>query len=124
MQSQNFENCYHQYTKQKLAMDALSEKYSILTQHLLSRKENDTTYVWKEGVEPDSSVIRVLDVLAQTEHLRWNASHEILGYRDSGTENDKDEARLQHGCLKPWQNLSALYHSYDYNIVDVSLGMV
>lgn len=124
IQSQNFENCYHLYTKKKLAMEALGENYSILTQHQLSRKDNDTTYVWKEGAKSEDSVIRVLDVLAQTEHLRWNASHEILGYRDNGTEKDKDEARLQHGCLKPWQDLSTFYHSYDYNIVDVSLDMV
>ncbi len=66
----------------------------------------------------------MLDVLAMTEHLRWCASHEILGYRDQGDEEFKDEARLQHGCLKPWDELSDEKKSYDYNIVDVSLGII
>ena len=68
--------------------------------------------------------IRVLDVLARTEHLRWVASHEVLGYSDSGTENDKDEARLTHGCLKPWEQLTPRTQSYDYNVVDVSLDII
>ena len=69
-------------------------------------------------------VIEVLNVLAKTEHLRWVASHEVLGYIDYGTENDKDEARLLHGCLKPWESLSTRLQSYDYNVVDVSLGII
>ena len=63
-------------------------------------------------------------MLAQTEHLRWNASHEILGYKDEGDENFKDEARLKHGCLKPWNKLSEKMQSNDYDVVDVSLGLI
>ena len=67
---------------------------------------------------------RVLDVLAQTEHLRWNASHEILGYQDKGNEKYKDEARLYHGCIKEWEALSDKIKSFDYNVVDVSLDII
>ena len=69
-------------------------------------------------------MVDVLDVLARTEHLRWCASHEILGYRVEGDENFKDEAKLQHGCIKPWEDLTKEKQSYDYNIVDVSLGII
>ena len=123
VQTQNMENCFHKYTKQILAHQALGqEKYLMLSGPYLSRKENETTYTW-QGIEPDDTVTRVLDILAQTEHLRWIASHELLGYSDAGGVNDKDELRLLHGCLKPWNELTSAIQSYDYNVVDVSLGI-
>ena len=123
VQSQNMENCFHEFTKQMLAKMALGEKHELLTGNILSRKENEITYSW-QGHEPEAAVTRVLEVIAQTEHLRWVASHEILGYRDFGDLNDKDEARLLHGCLKPWHELTTAVKSYDYNVVDVSLGII
>ena len=124
VQRQNMENCFHKLTKQMLARIALGdEKKALLTGRYLVRNENETVYQWQEH-EPDEAVTRVLDVIAQTEHFRWMASHEILGYRDHGTEEDKDEARLLHGCLKPWHELSTRMKSYDYNVVDVSLGIL
>ena len=125
IQRQNLENCFHKHTKQKLAEGALGkEGCQVFAQHQLFRRKNQTSYMWKEYAEEKPSVIRVLDVLAQTEHLRWNASHEILGYIDTGDENFKDEARLQHGCLKDWDKLSEVIKSYDYNVVDVSLDII
>lgn len=121
--NQNMENCFHQLTKQKLAQVALGNQYEVFDEKRLKREENQITYSWTSG-NPDSHVIQVLDVLARTEHLRWVASHEVLGYIDYGTENDKDEARLLHGCLKPWESLSIRIQSYDYNVVDVSLGIM
>ena len=121
IQRQNMENSFHQYTQRFLASTALGpERYQLL--QCLHRNVGETDYQWQQ-MEPDAGVNRVLLVLAQTEHLRWVASHEILGYRDVGSENDKDEARLQHGCLKPWNELSTRVRSYDYNVVDVSLGI-
>ena len=77
-----------------------------------------------DGAQPIDAVVNVLDVLARTEHLRWCASHEILGYRDVDEKSFKDEAKLLHGCIKPWEELTQEIQSYDYNIVDVSLGIV
>jgi hypothetical protein len=124
IQRQNMENCFHQLTKQALAMAALSEEdYALVGPNYLIRHENETHYQWKNHA-PVAAVERVLEVLAQTEHLRWMASHEILGYREDDTEDDKDEARLLHGCLRPWQELTTIVRSYDCNVVDVSLGIV
>ena len=124
MQRQNMENCFHKLTKQQLAALALGDdRAALLTSHVLSREVNQTTYLWQES-SPDQAVTRVLDVIAQTEHLRWVASHEILGYRDHGDVDYKNEVRMLHGCLKPWQELSTRVKSYDYNIVDVSLGII
>lgn len=125
MQSQNFENCFHVHTKQRLAMCALgADEYVMLTSRQLFRKNNEITYQWKSHIKPNYNITKVLDTLAQTEHLRWNASHEILGYIQEGDEKFKDEAKLLHGCLKDWQELTSKTQSYDYNVVDVSLDII
>ena len=124
IQRQNKANCFHQLTKRFIAQAALSEEdFALIGGHHLTRQENETRYHWQNHT-PVAAVEKVLEVLAQTEHLRWMASHEILGYREDDTEDDKDEARLMHGCLRPWQELSERVRSYDYNVVDVSLGII
>jgi len=125
IQRQDLENSLHVDTKIKLAKCALGEElFSVFSRHELSRKDEKIVYDWKEYVQPKPAVTRVLDVLAQTEHLRWNASHEILGYRQFGEEGFQDEARMQHACIVPWEQLSERIKSYDYNVVDVSLGLI
>lgn len=75
--------------------------------------------------------------LAITEHLRWNASHEMLGYcYFEGCK--KDTIRMTHNCLVPWDKLphiviasggtieenakqSELVRLYDYLVVETSL---
>lgn len=124
-QSQNFENCFHVHTKQRLAMYALRMKeYTALTEYKLFRKNNTIEYQSASSSPHTDCIIRVLDTLAQTEHLRWNASHEILGYQNMGEESFKDEAKLLHGCLKDWHELKTVTKSYDYNVVDVSLDII
>lgn len=122
-QKQNFSNSLHKYTKILLARKALGDNaFNEMIEHGLVREDGCTVYSWREEANNDKEYLqRVLDVLAQTEHLRWNASHEILGYKKHGSEDFKDEARLLHGCLKEWEELSTRTQSYDYNIVDVSL---
>ncbi len=125
MQSQNYENCFHVHTKRRLAMCALgADDYAVLTAHQLFRRNNETSYQWKSHVQPKTGITKVLDTLAQTEHLRWIASHEVLGYQDEGNEKFKDEAKMLHGCMKAWEKLSAVTKSYDYNVVDVSLDII
>lgn len=124
-QSQNLENSFHIHTKQRLAMYALdAEEYATLAKHQFFRKDNDIKYQYKSHVKDVETIIKVLDTLAQTEHLRWNASHEILGYQAWEDEFFKDEAKLIHGCMKNWQDLAVITQSYDYNVVDVSLGII
>ena len=126
VQSQNIANCLHEITKIRLAKRALGdEKYNLIFRNGLTRKDGELKYIWtNRSNEPIDEIQRVLDVLAQTEHLRWNASHEILGYTGNEDENFKDEARLIHGCLREWEGLTDEKKSYDYNIVDVSLGII
>lgn len=127
IQSQNNANSLHRETKKWLAKTALGQEgYENMMRHGLVRSETSLAYSWKDHSNlPLDNVQKVMDVLAQTEHLRWNASHEILGYQ-MGKDDDgfKDEAKLLHGCLKDWNKLNDITKTYDYNIVDVSLDII
>lgn len=127
VQGQNIANCLHEITKIRLAKQALGEeRFNLILRNGLTRKDGELKYIWtNRSNEPIGDIQRVLDVLAQTEHLRWNASHEILGYQ-MGKDDDKfkNEAKLLHGCLKDWEKLKDVTKSYDYNAVDVSLGII
>lgn len=62
-----------------------------------------------------------MTTLAQMEHLRWNASHQMLGYV-WGTE--KNEASSEHNCLVEWDALeSDQIKGDDYEVVERSLRM-
>ena len=120
-QSQNVANSLHTATKVMLAKRALKDEYNDIRVHGLTRKAGETIYTWTDHANISiDHVQQVMDTLAQTEHLRWNASHQALGYQyDSG---GKDEARLLHDCLCDWEQLKDDKRSFDYNAVDVSLN--
>lgn len=75
--------------------------------------------------------------LARLEHLRWNASHEMLGYTKANADlHGPDERIRQHNCLRPWEELDeegrtvsqlegwkADYKSFDFGVVDVSVWL-
>ena len=48
--------------------------------------------------------------LAVCEHLRWNASHEMLGYVYGDETSDLQKT---HKYLKPWENLPDYIQYYD-----------
>lgn len=116
MRGQDFANSLHILTKQKLAGMALraSGKEGFDWQTI---SRNNMSTVYRDA--PDD-IAAILTNLARTEHLRWNASHEILGYSPGSV---KDEVKMLHKYLKSWQKLSADTHTYDYNVVDISLGI-
>ncbi len=123
VQNQNIANALHATTKVMLAKEALKGDYNSIKEHGLSRSVNDIVYRWGDhSNEPIDHIQRVMDVLAQTEHLRWVASHEILGYQRQGDTHFKDETKLLHGCMCDWNELPTETKSYDYNAVDVSIG--
>lgn len=75
--------------------------------------------------------------LARLEHMRWNASHEMLGYTGPHAANNGlhscDERTREHNCLRPWQELDdeskaastsdwkADYKLFDFSVVDNSI---
>lgn len=125
VQSQNKENCLHLHTKRKIASLALSEEpLTWFEKNRLFRESASLHYTMEDGSTLPDHIKTLLDTLAETEHLRWNASHEVLGYVSAADEGEKDEARLIHGCIRSWQELKDETKSYDYDVVDVSLGII
>ena len=59
--------------------------------------------------------------LAITEHERWIASHELMGY----TKNSKnDHVKKHHECMVDWRDLKDdNTRSYDCNVVDTTIRM-
>lgn len=126
MQGQDYANCFHSVTKKALVKKALAvaglpEDFSW---NLLMRKPQKVEYWVKDGSVVAPQIFRILNVLAQTEHLRWNASHEILGYIKKGTIANRNEVRMHHSCITDWQDLPAHIQSYDYDFVDLALDII
>ena len=71
--------------------------------------------------------------LAMTEHLRWMAAHEMMGYIENTQEHKCNERTKQHNCLKPWQMLdnesanagySVDFKLFDFGVVETTLKMI
>lgn len=139
-ESQDLANALHLNTKMYLLTKSLGTDY------------NDTTFLknyFGENGKPkceggyDKIRYPYLSVkenqailnLARLEHLRWNASHEMLGYTKADTDvHGCNERTRQHNCLRPWEELDdegktvsqlegwkADYKSFDFGVVDVSI---
>ena len=91
--------------------------YDKIKYPLLTKKENE-----------------VILNLARLEHLRWNASHEMLGYRKAHAGlHSCDERTREHNCLRPWHELDdesratlnsdwpCDYKLFDFSVVDNSI---
>ena len=66
--------------------------------------------------------------LAKCEHLRWNASNRLLGFRkfENATDNDKHYLQKTHACMVAYEKLLANEVlrdtiKYDYNTILVSM---
>lgn len=66
--------------------------------------------------------------LAKCEHMRWDASNRLLGYRtfENATSNDKHYLQKTHACMVPYEELLANEVlrdtiKYDYNTILVSI---
>lgn len=71
--------------------------------------------------------------LAMTEHLRWMAAHEMMGYIENTQEHKCDERTKQHNCLIPWQMLDdestkvdydVDFKLFDFGVVETTLKMI
>ncbi len=72
--------------------------------------------------------------MAITEHLRWCASHEMLGYKKG---EKTDERQQRHNCLVSWQELDEVskrvseesgtsvdYKKYDFAVVETTIALM
>lgn len=68
--------------------------------------------------------------LAKCEHMRWNASNHLLGYRtfENAKGNDKHYLQKTHACMVPYEKLLSNEElrdtiKYDYNTILVSMKL-
>ena len=93
----------------------------------------DTTTAPNDHAYPNASPSQraLFDNLAKCEHLRWNASMELMGYQAApipatSRENKRDYVKQRHACLVSCQRLESVpvlsaTIKYDYTVTDVSL---
>lgn len=124
-ESQDMENALHRHSKRIVALKALGDEPMLHRiesgiRHKTITRDDITNRYFENKVE-QKSLNTLMTTLAQMEHLRWNASHEMLGY--VWGEN-KDEASSEHDCLTSWEELSTdKIRGYDYEVVDRSFKL-
>ena len=73
----------------------------------------------------DEDFAKLTDVqrrnLAICEHLRWIASHEMLGYVYGETTSDLYKT---HSCMKPWQELDRKSQDSDYDVINTTIDII
>lgn len=152
-ESQDRANALHAGTKMILLKEAMKKL----------AKEKDTMLDWDSfylryfnadgstNVEGSQTSIRypglsgkeneIIHCLAQLEHLRWNAAHELMGYVFNDTGNSCDERVMMHNCLCRWSSLDEQsektnkenirngqdwvcdYKKYDFCVVDTTIAL-
>ena len=109
-------NCKHCYTKEVLlGLHDMSKTPELPSWPIKMEIENQTEKDWR---------CRLLNV-SVCEHLRWNASHLMMGYLPMSVEEAKaasnscNERTKKHLCITDWDKLpeNPDYKEYDYMVV-------
>lgn len=110
--SQDYANCFHVSTKIELVGPEIKDHCVDIAQ-CIPEKYNEKHY---GGNDP--FVEKVLRYLAIGEHLRWEASHTILGY----TPGEKtDDIKKTHDCIKEFDEIIPEVQHYDYLVIKTTL---
>lgn len=91
---------------------------------------SQTDILYPELSEKENEIILHL---AQLEHLRWNAAHELMGYVFNEGGTSCDERTMRHNCLCPWNRLDMQsnmitdwpcnFKKYDFCVVDATIAL-
>lgn len=109
--AQNYSDCLHMETKKRIC-DPAYHGHAI---YIASPSSFDGT---RHYIGDDAEAGKVMEYLAAGEKLRWNASHEILGYV-RGEETD-DQIKT-HKYICSYEELDPLVRHYDWLVVRNSL---
>lgn len=133
-------NALHADTKVYLLKNAMEEDFDW--SEFINRYFNNENIAQREGgydkiryTYLTGSENKVILNLARLEHIRWTASHEMLGYiKAHDGLHTCDERTREHNCLRPWQELDdesrvvtrtehwdCDYKLYDFIVVDNSI---
>lgn len=126
-EAQDMENALHRHTKRMVALKALGDEMTLqrigseIRNGTIRRNEHNIYFENDKCHSSDndySSLNKLMTTLAQMEHLRWIASHQMLGYVHG---SEKDDACSMHSCLVDWDSLeSDEVRGYDYEVVERS----
>lgn len=109
--AQDYSNCLHKTTKQ-----ILCKPYEKLAEMILTVNEDSRHCSQKcSRVQQET-----LEHLAVCEHLRWEASHMLMGYRP--TDGKTDDLKKLHNCIRPYNKLIDKVKHYDWLVVKNSLS--
>ena len=155
-ESQDRSNSLHCATKKYILHTTLKklfpEKNVPLSELKRMGSGADIKYVDKSGELKETELSKLNNLLlnlARTEHLRWNAAHELLGYKHNpGNKKGADDEKKTHNCLVPWEQLDEIsknaraewpieikggnkqiahytpdYKAYDFAVVDTTLRL-
>ncbi len=145
-EAQDKANALHEATKMAIIEKVVPNWYSSLVHKLFETsgnvsiviRENNSKNNPKTTTYPKFNAKEqlLMDNLARLEHLRWNASHEVLGYTalDTKVVNGHccHEDRMMHNCLLPWENLDKEsdqttwvddYKVFDYGVVETTIDI-
>lgn len=109
--SQDYSDCLHAITKRELCSKETAEAARFILQTNIGSR-----HIEKDQCSAEDAT--VLEYLAIGEHLRWNASHIILGYRYAKETSD---LKCTHSCIVPYDELSENMKHYDWLVVKNSL---
>lgn len=140
-ESQDMSNALHIATKMRLLKNALGDDYDWedFTDRFFGPDGTSTLMGSFDNLHYSCLSDKENEImlrLAQLEHIRWNAAHEILGYENSQPNQHKcDERTMSHNCLKDWNQLdkesiassdsfwTCDYKAYDFSVVDTSISI-
>lgn len=141
-ESQDIANALHAFTKLHLlrtALDKNTAKAKNYWEQFLARlfdgdhhrMVGTTTKI--HFTELDDEENKIMHRLAQLEHIRWNAAHEIMGYISNPGSPWCDETHMTHGCIRPWEEIDTAsdqsekagdrqeYKNFDFSVVTTSI---
>lgn len=150
-ETQDRNNALHETTKMAIVEQVIPSWYTSLASKLFDDSTGVTVVNRKcdSNARPKTTTYPgltsrqqlLMDNLAKLEHLRWNASHEVLGYTaitpgdDSIVPSDDRhccEERMMHNCLVPWGQLDyesdhsrwiSDYKVFDYGVVETTINI-
>lgn len=120
-EGQDKANCQHCYTKQQLLN--LENRNEPLELPEWTETESILDH---EGATENHWLVCLYNV-AICEHLRWNASHLMMGYVPMTPDVKKhidstcDERTKQHTCIVDWNQLPCGTQGYDYSVVKTTV---
>lgn len=134
MESQDYANWMHMKTKFELLgvprtvrhIADLEETAQAKLRLLLKTGEYICTAEERTRFEKpdftDDKTWSLIVAICKTEHLRWVAAHEMMGYAYGDVPREKRDMLMLHGEMKPWEELSDVSRIYDLMVLFVSVS--